>query len=143
MAATAGGTRWTSSTWRSTMHALFPEPRRGVMACLALAVIVSYFNALSGAFQFDDYKVIVDNPSVHSWEAWFAGLGHGIRPLLKFSYTLDWTMGLGVTGFHITNLLIHLANAWLVFRLSEIFIEHCQLDGRASARQHVGLKPDM
>ena len=125
------------------MHALLPESRRGVMACLALAVIVSYFNALSGDFQFDDYKVIVDNPSVHSWEAWFAGLGHGIRPLLKFSYTLDWTMGLGVTGFHITNLLIHLANAWLVFRLSEIFIEHCQLDGRASARQHVGLKPDL
>lgn len=100
------------------------------MACLALAVIVSYFNALSGDFQFDDYKVIVDSPSVHSWEAWFAGLGHGIRPLLKFSYTLDWTLGLGVTGFHITNLLIHLVNAWLVFRLCEAFIEQQALRGR-------------
>ena len=118
------------------MHALLPESRRGVMACLALAVIVSYFNALSGDFQFDDYKVIVDNPSVHLWEAWFAGLGHGIRPLLKFSYTLDWTLGLGVTGFHITNLLIHLVNAWLVFRLCEAFIEQQVLRERL---QHVPL----
>ena len=100
------------------------------MAWLALAVIASYFNALSGAFQFDDYKVIADNPSVHSWEAWFAGLGQGIRPLLKFSYTFDWTLGLGVTGFHLTNLLIHLTNAWLVFRLSEIFIEQQALRER-------------
>ncbi|MCF8152412.1 MAG: tetratricopeptide repeat protein [Sulfuritalea sp.] len=104
------------------MRALLPESRRGAMACLTLAVIVSYFNALSGDFQFDDYKVIVNNPSVHSWEAWLAGLGHGIRPLLKFSYTLDWTLGLGVTGFHLTNLIIHLINTWLVFRLSEAFI---------------------
>jgi len=106
------------------------------MACLALAVIASYFNALSGDFQFDDYKVIVDNPSVHSWEAWLAGHGHGIRPLLKFSYTLDWTLGLGVTGFHLTNLLIHLVNAWLVFRLCETFIERQTLRERL---QHVPL----
>lgn len=118
------------------MRALLPESRRGVMAGLALAVIVSYFNALSGDFQFDDYKVIVDNPSVHSWEAWLAGLGHGIRPLLKFSYTLDWTLGLGKTGFHLTNLLIHLVNAYLVFRLSEMFIERQMLRERL---QHVPL----
>lgn len=118
------------------MRALLPESRRGVMVCLALAVIVSYFNALSGDFQFDDYKVIVDNPSVHSWEAWLAGLGHGIRPLLKFSYTLDWTLGLGKTGFHLTNLLIHLVNTWLVFRLSETFIERQMLRERL---QHVPL----
>ncbi|MDP1633453.1 MAG: tetratricopeptide repeat protein [Gallionellaceae bacterium] len=117
------------------MRALLPESRRGAIACLALAVIVSYFNALSGAFQFDDYKAIVNNPSVHSWEAWLAGLGHGIRPLLKFSYTLDWTLGLGKTGFHLTNLLIHLVNTWLVFRLSETFI------GRQMLRERLQYVP--
>lgn len=117
------------------MRALPPESRRGAMACLALAVIVSYFNALSGAFQFDDYKVIVNNPSVHSWEAWLAGLGHGIRPLLKFSYTFDWTLGLGKTGFHLTNLLIHLVNTWLMLRLSETFI------GRQMLRERLQYVP--
>jgi len=117
------------------MRALPPELRRQALAWLALTVLVVYFNALSGAFQFDDYKVIVNNHSVHSWEAWLAGLGHGIRPLLKFSYTLDWTLGLGKSGFHLTNLLIHLINAWLVFRLSETFI------GRQMLRERLQYVP--
>ncbi|OGT13427.1 MAG: hypothetical protein A3F73_06375 [Gallionellales bacterium RIFCSPLOWO2_12_FULL_59_22] len=98
------------------------DPARHPLPWLALAVLLAYLNAFSGSFQFDDYKVIVDNPAVHSWDAWFAELGHGIRPLLKFSYTFDWTLGLGIAGFHLTNLLIHLTNVWLVLRLCETFI---------------------
>lgn len=106
------------------------DPVRHPLPWLALTVLLAYLNAFSGNFQFDDYKVIVNNPEVHSWAAWFAGLGHGIRPLLKFSYTFDWTLGLGITGFHLTNLLIHLANAWLVFRLCETCIEQQALRER-------------
>jgi tetratricopeptide (TPR) repeat protein len=90
---------------------------------LALAVCVGYANVLNGSFQFDDYNVIVDEPHVQSWVGWFANLGSGIRPLLKLSYTLNWTMGTGVIGFHLTNLLIHLANAWLVYRLAQLFVQ--------------------
>ncbi|MGO8755062.1 MAG: hypothetical protein ACLQHK_07515 [Gallionellaceae bacterium] len=97
-------------------------PARNVPAWQLLAVLACYFNSLSGAFQFDDYNVIVDNPRVHSWDAWLAGLSHGIRPLLKFSYTLDWTLGLGAAGFHLTNLLIHLGNAYLVYLLAGKFV---------------------
>ena len=104
------------------MRFTLPESRRGVLAWLALLVFACYFNALFGAFQFDDYKVIVDYPGVHSWDAWRDKLGHGIRPLLKFSYTLNWTSGLGVAGFHLTNLLIHLCNAYLVYRLAGEFV---------------------
>ncbi|RFC37239.1 MAG: Tetratricopeptide repeat-containing protein [Candidatus Nitrotoga sp. SPKER] len=88
-----------------------------------LAVSICYVNALNGTFQFDDYNVIVNNPSVHSWAGWAEGLSTGIRPLLKFSYTLNWTMGTGVIGFHLTNLLIHLTNAYLVYRLTQAFMQ--------------------
>lgn len=91
---------------------------------LALAVCVGYANVLNGTFQFDDYNVIVNEPRVHSWAAWFATLGSGIRPLLKFSYTLNWTMNTGVVGFHVTNLLIHWLNAFLVYRLAQHFVQH-------------------
>lgn len=104
------------------MHAIRPESRAGVFLWLALAVCLSYANVLNGAFQFDDYNVIVNEPHVHSWTNWFAGLGSGIRPLLKFSYTLDWTMHTGVVGFHVTNLLIHWMNAFLVYRLAHAYI---------------------
>ncbi|MBI5436358.1 MAG: hypothetical protein HY937_04540 [Nitrosomonadales bacterium] len=112
------------------MRVTLPESHRGVLAWLALTVFACYCNALSGAFQFDDYKIIVDNPVVHSWEAWLANLGHGIRPLLKFSYTLNWTSGLGAAGFHLTNLLIHLCNAYLVYRLSGEFVQQQPLRDR-------------
>lgn len=103
---------------------------------LALAVAVSYANVLTGGFQFDDYNVIVNEAQVHSWANWYASLGNGIRPLLKLSYTANWTMGLGVLGFHITNLLIHLANAYLVYRLSQLFV---QQQSRSAALHHAPL----
>lgn len=89
---------------------------------LALAIALAYANALSGPFQFDDYNVIAQYTGVHSWSAWAAGLGHGIRPLLKTSYTLDWTLGWDTIGFHATNLLIHLIASWLVYLLARHFI---------------------
>ena len=104
------------------MRFILPETRSGVLAWLLLAVIVCYFNVLSCSFQFDDYKVIVDNPGVHSWEAWWNKLDQGIRPLLKFTYTLNWTSGLGVAGFHVVNVLIHLSNVLLVYVLSTEFV---------------------
>ena len=90
---------------------------------LMLAIGLSYANVLDGAFQFDDYNVIVNEEHVHSWSGWFASLGNGIRPLLKFTYTLNWTMDTGTAGFHITNLLIHWMNAFLVYLLSQAFVQ--------------------
>lgn len=103
---------------------------------LALAVAVSYANALTGSFQFDDFNVIVNEEQVHSWANWYAALDNGIRPLLKLSYTANWTLGLGVLGFHLTNLLIHLVNAYLVYRLSQLFV---QQQTRSAALHHVPL----
>jgi tetratricopeptide (TPR) repeat protein len=85
-------------------------------ALLAGAVLVAYANALGGAFQFDDYTVIVDNPAVWSLEAWAASMP-GIRPLLKLTYALNWSTGLGAAGFHAVNVLCHVTAALLVMRL--------------------------
>ena len=85
-------------------------------AVLAVAVLLAYFNALTGIFQFDDYNVIVNNPAVHSLPAWFDSMP-GIRPLLKFSYALNWTVNAGPFGFHLFNVLVHAVNAVLVYRV--------------------------
>lgn len=83
-----------------------------------------------GVFQFDDYKVIVEYEGVHSWQAWVDGLGHGIRPVLKLSYMLNWVSGWGPRGFHLVNISIHLANAWLVYRLAQEFVANQPQEGR-------------
>jgi len=41
----------------------------------------------------------------------------GIRPLLKLSYTANWTSGLGLIGFHLFNLACHAINTLLVYAL--------------------------
>lgn len=88
-----------------------------------LVAMACYFSAFFGVFQYDDYQVIVDYAGVHSWQAWLNGIGHGIRPLLKFSYMLDWALDPGTFSFHLTNLLIHLACTWLVYRLAAAFVQ--------------------
>lgn len=85
---------------------------------LAVALTLAYFNSFQGAFQFDDYNVIVNNAVVHGWSAWLTDLPHGIRPLLKLTYTLNWTMGWGVFGFHLFNLAVHAGNTFLIYGIS-------------------------
>jgi hypothetical protein len=81
-------------------------------------VLAGYANSLSGSFQFDDYNVIVDNPSVHSVAAWLSDLPGGIRPLLKLTYALNWSGAAGTAGFHLFNLALHAANVLLVYALT-------------------------
>jgi tetratricopeptide (TPR) repeat protein len=92
------------------------DARRTAVALILLAVAAAFANAVPAGFQFDDFNVIVDNPSVHSAGAWVDSMP-GIRGLLKLSYTLNWVSGLGAPGFHAVNVLLHALNAILVFAL--------------------------
>ena len=85
-----------------------------VVAALAAA---AYVPSLFGVFQFDDYNVIVDDPTVHSWAALFERAGGGVRPLLKASYTLNWTLGF---GFSLFNIAAHALNALLLFLIGNL-----------------------
>ena len=96
------------------------------------AVVAAYGNAFRGVFQFDDYNVIVNNPLVHTWPAFYSSVAHGIRPFLKFTYTANWTSGLGLFGFHLLNVAIHAANTLLVYSLGRRFAQ-CREDSRASS----------
>lgn len=103
---------------------------------IAAAVFMAYFNAFQGGFQFDDFNVIVGDARVHGWQAWLASMP-GIRPLLKASYTLNWTSGPGLFGFHLFNIAIHVASAVLVYMLARrYFVEIAPLPesaGRSAA----------
>jgi tetratricopeptide (TPR) repeat protein len=88
---------------------------------VALAAVLAYIPSLWAVFQFDDYNVIVNYPTVHSWEALFERAGAGVRPLLKASYTLNWTLG---GGFHVFNIVTHALNASLLYAIGKILFRH-------------------
>lgn len=85
-------------------------------ALIAAGVGAAYANALTATFQFDDWDVIVDQPRVHSIAAWWHSMP-GIRPLLKLSYALTYTLSSSAMFFHLVNVVIHAANACLIFAL--------------------------
>jgi len=82
-------------------------------AWLCLLVALVYGASLGASFQFDDWNVIVDNPGVHSWSAWWARMP-GIRPLLKATYVACWSLQAGPAGFRGFNIALHAVNALLV-----------------------------
>jgi protein O-mannosyl-transferase len=82
----------------------------------ALAAVLVWLPSLSGSFQFDDFNVIVNEQRVHSLSAWWASMP-GIRPLLKLSYALNYSISQGAFGFRVVNVLIHALNASLAFQI--------------------------
>ena len=86
------------------------------LALLAVAVLAAFAVSVPAAFQFDDFNVIVRNPAVQSWAALAEELGRGLRPALKATYALNWTLGGGAPwGFHLFNVLVHAVNACLAY----------------------------
>jgi tetratricopeptide (TPR) repeat protein len=90
-----------------------------VKPALAVAAVAAavYLPSLAGVFQFDDYNVIVNYPTVHSWGALFERAGGGVRPLLKASYAFNWTLG---GGFSLFNIALHAMNAALLFLIGDL-----------------------
>lgn len=80
-----------------------------------IVTIVVYSNAFSGSFQFDDFSTIADNPHLNSWRTFVGHLDHMVRPVLYATFLTDRTLfGENETGYHVLNLLLHLACGILV-----------------------------
>lgn len=86
-------------------------------AILAM-VVLSYANALRNDFVFDDNVQVLSNRMLRSLSNIFVVLTGSYRPLRDVSLMFDFAIwGDGPFGFHLTNILIHAANATLVFVL--------------------------
>jgi hypothetical protein len=97
--------------------------------------MVTMCGALGGPFIYDDIPLIQGNSYVHGlehWPHWLSGTFIDtnmepslakqsrafFRPVVLASYALDWQWTGGKPwGFHLTNLLIHAANSFLVLLL--------------------------
>ncbi|HVO29804.1 MAG TPA: tetratricopeptide repeat protein [bacterium] len=76
------------------------------------AIAATWMGVLAVPWQFDDWPTIVRDPATRDFASFVWRLGHGVRPLLRASFLLDDTIwGMSPFGFHLTNLLLHLATA--------------------------------
>jgi len=106
-----------------------PQSKAALLAAALTAVLtlLAYSNSFSAPFQFDDFHQIVNNPYIRrlaNIPMFFVdpSLGsfdvslRGYRPLTLVSFALDYAVSDGgLWPFHLTNLLLHVINAFLVF----------------------------
>jgi Flp pilus assembly protein TadD len=88
-----------------------------------LILIVSagliYSGTLSAPFFFDDEFNIVNNDRLHDLANFWPPYGNRYISYLSFGLNYHFG-GLDVTGYHLTNIIIHIINALLVYRLAII-----------------------
>jgi tetratricopeptide (TPR) repeat protein len=95
-----------------------PAPRRSgafvaILLGIALLTALSYSNSFSVPFQFDDKWNLVDNPQIKHFSNMLDLSGS--RYVGFFTFALNYYYGqLHPFGYHLVNLLIHLANGGLV-----------------------------
>ena len=119
--AATGGVGRAAAAWLGAF-----APQDGPLAlALAVLVVVSYFPALQGGFVWDDV-IFSEEPVIHSPGAlrsiWFSPAdikneGH-YWPLVYSSFWLEHRLwGLQPAGYHAVNILLHLLNCLLLWRL--------------------------
>ncbi len=117
----------------SPLQWFIDHERLALLVISTLWVVLLYRNALSAPFVYDDLDQILNNPHLADWHSFvqrfllapvaftsdFRGPGGlSYRPLYWITLALDrhlWQ--LNPTGFHLTNLLLHIANGFFSFRL--------------------------
>ena len=93
------------------------------LTLVAVAATVPYLNGLHGDFTFDDVFVIRDNPAVQVHPAlelvrYVYPAGGWYRPLTMLTYAANASVSNDPFGFHLVNLVLHVAVSLAVFRLA-------------------------
>ena len=114
------------------IHSLRSPVTRWLLPIALLITAVVYWPGLSGAWLFDDYPNIVDNPGVQPHEVNVPALVRAAlsspasefkRPLASLSFAANYlASGLAPWNWKLFNLVVHLLNGALVFLLSRMLL---------------------
>jgi tetratricopeptide (TPR) repeat protein len=96
------------------------QKERGLWLVIVAAGLLVYSNSLWVPFHFDDHGVIVDNPAVNRALPLPPDRGVGdwlhSRMVVDATFQMNYRIhGLNVVGYHVVNILIHIANALLLY----------------------------
>ena len=108
---------------------------------LVALTVLAYLNGLAGPLQFDDHLLEADQ-AAQDWAMWWGTIAYRIRPLLKASYVISYSLGKALgnipLGHHLLSLGIHLLTVVLAYRVARdlstsVFPDVPGAAGRATA----------
>jgi protein O-mannosyl-transferase len=97
-----------------------------VLVLFCATALAVYSPALAGTAIWDDDYLVGENPffrspvfagEVFRHFLFFESNSTYYRPVQNLSYMADYWLWGGMTGFHVTNILLHAVSGWLVWRL--------------------------
>jgi protein O-mannosyl-transferase len=91
-------------------------------AVIAVATFVAYLPSLNGAFILDDILLLTDNRLIKApdglFRIWFTSEPFDYWPVFNNSLWVEWRVwGMQPTGYHVTNVILHIADALLVWAI--------------------------
>src|SRR5258705_1290342 len=117
----------------ASAFSLQEHPGRTFLFLSGVLILFLYWRSFTSPFVYDDLDQVVNNPNLSSWSAFaqrfllhpvalttsFLGYaGSTYRPLFWLSLFIDRAIwGLDASGFHATNVVLHLVNGNLGFAL--------------------------
>ena len=95
----------------------------GILLIIA-AVSIAYFPSLNGGFVFDDDVHLTEDKFIKAadgpYKIWSTSESHDYWPITDTTYWIEWRLwGMHPTGYHVTNLILHVCEAllvWLILR---------------------------
>jgi tetratricopeptide (TPR) repeat protein len=100
------------------------KKRWGLAVVLAVLTVLVYLPAMQGGFLWDDDQFLTENPLVWAadglWRMWLPTAEHEYYPVTWLSFWLEWRLwGAETTGYHVTNVLLHVLGALFVWQVLE------------------------
>lgn len=100
------------------------KKRWGLAVGIAVLTALVYWPAMHGGFLWDDDQFLTANPLVRAadglWRMWLPTAEHDYYPVTWLSFWLEWRLwGMESTGYHVTNVLLHVLGALLVWQVLE------------------------
>ena len=90
------------------------------VALIAILALAAYWPSLRGGFIWDDGLLVSQSEVAHSsdglYRIWFTTEPVDYWPVTNTSFWIEWRLwGMHTAGYHITNLLLHIADSLLVW----------------------------
>ena len=110
------------------------NPAKAIFLILSIGLII-YANSFGNQFVWDDEFLVLENDYIRNWRSlpqiftselrcFSPDLSNYYRPLQTISYAIDYAFWrLEPFGYHLTNLLLHMLCAYLVYLVVQFFYE--------------------